>query len=110
MRALSNSKFPPCSVGDTVRVKIPDVDQGRGDFSNILITVIEKTDDDFYKLANKRGTIDEMFTRNQFYVSSVIFGTPKFNQAKADRTRFTRVMPETCTISNIFWNLPRFNR
>ncbi|XP_050307832.1 KRAB-A domain-containing protein 2-like [Anthonomus grandis grandis] len=43
MKALSNSKFPPCSVGDTVRVTIPDVDRGRGDFRNILMTVIEKT-------------------------------------------------------------------
>ncbi|KAK9709222.1 hypothetical protein QE152_g26741 [Popillia japonica] len=62
MKALPNSKFPPCFVGDTVRVKIPDVDRGRGDFRNILITVIEKTDDDFYKLANKRGSIEEMFS------------------------------------------------
>ncbi|CAH2005369.1 unnamed protein product [Acanthoscelides obtectus] len=66
MKALSNSKFPPCSVGDTVIVKIPDVDRGRGDFRNILMTVIEKTEDDFYKLANKTGTIEEMFSRNQF--------------------------------------------
>ncbi|CAH2005632.1 unnamed protein product [Acanthoscelides obtectus] len=68
MKALSNSKFPPCSVGDTVRVKIPDVDRVRGDFRNILMTVIEKIYDEFYKLANKRGTIEEMFSRNQFSV------------------------------------------
>ncbi|XP_050312883.1 KRAB-A domain-containing protein 2-like [Anthonomus grandis grandis] len=35
-----------------------------------LMTVIEKTDDDLYKLANKRGTIEEMFSRNQFSVCS----------------------------------------
>ncbi|KAK4876006.1 hypothetical protein RN001_012428 [Aquatica leii] len=70
MKALSNSKFPPCSVGDIVRVKIPDVDRGRGDFRNILMTVIEKTDDDFYKLANKSGTIEEMFSMNQFSMCS----------------------------------------
>ena len=70
MKALSNSKFPPCSVGDTVRVQIPDVDRGRGDFRNIFMTVIKKTNDDFYKLANKRGTIEEMFSRNQCSVCS----------------------------------------
>ncbi|CAH1988687.1 unnamed protein product [Acanthoscelides obtectus] len=68
LKALSNSKFPPCSGGDTVRVKIPDVDRGSGDFRNILMTVIEKADDDSYKLANKRGTIDEIFSRYQFSV------------------------------------------
>ena len=70
MKALSNSKFPPCSVEYTVRVQIPDIDRGRGDFRNIFMTVIKKTNDDFYKLANKRGTIEEMFSRNQFSVCS----------------------------------------
>ena len=68
MKAMKNSKFPPCSVGDTVRVKIPDVDRGRGDFRNVLMTVVERTDDGFYKLGNARGTIEELFSRNQFSV------------------------------------------
>lgn len=36
------------------------------------MTVIEKTDDDFYKLANKSETIQGMYSRNQFYVCSEI--------------------------------------
>ncbi|KAK9744429.1 hypothetical protein QE152_g7791 [Popillia japonica] len=28
MKSLSNIKYPPCNVGDNVRVKIPDVDRG----------------------------------------------------------------------------------
>lgn len=70
IKTLSNFKFPPCFVGDTVRVNVPDVDRGRVDFRNILMTVIEKTDDNFYKLANKTGTIEEMFSKNQFSVCS----------------------------------------
>jgi len=30
------NKFPPSSIGDTVRVTIPDVDRVRGDPRNIL--------------------------------------------------------------------------
>ncbi|XP_047505092.1 KRAB-A domain-containing protein 2-like [Pieris napi] len=67
MKALSNLKFPPCSVGDTVRVQIPDVDRGRGEFRNVLMVVIEKAGD-LYRLGNERGTIEEMFSRNQFSV------------------------------------------
>lgn len=40
MEALSNSKFLSCSVEDTVRLKISDVDRGRWDFRNVLIPVI----------------------------------------------------------------------
>lgn len=47
IKALSNSKFSPCSVGDIIRVKILDVEWRRDDFSKILMTIVEKTDDDF---------------------------------------------------------------
>lgn len=72
MQALSNSKFPPCSVRDSVKVKIPDIDRGRGTFRNILRTVIEKPDEDFLYtvLSNKSGTIVKIFSRNAFSVSS----------------------------------------
>lgn len=65
--SLINLKFPPCSVGDTVRVQIPDVDRGRGEFRNVLMAVIEKADD-LYRLGNERGTIEEMLSWNQFSV------------------------------------------
>lgn len=68
MTASSNEKFPPCKVGDTVRVKIPDVDRGRGDFPNVLMVVLECNDKGLYKLGNKYGTITELFSRNQFTV------------------------------------------
>ena len=57
----SNSKFPLCKVGDTVRVSIPDVDRGRGDFRNILMAILEIDDKGFYKLGNYFGTIEENF-------------------------------------------------
>ncbi|PZC74010.1 hypothetical protein B5X24_HaOG208441 [Helicoverpa armigera] len=65
--AFPNLKFPSCSVGDTVRVQIPDFDRGRGEFRNVLMVVIEKADD-LYRLGNERSTTEEMFSRNQFSV------------------------------------------
>lgn len=67
MTTLLDSRFPPSSVGDTVRVQIPDVDRGRGDLRNILLSVVE-IKDNFYKLGNEHGTIEEIFSRNQFSV------------------------------------------
>lgn len=68
MTVTSNEKFAACKVGDTVRVKIPDVDRGRGDFPNVLMAVVECADNGLYKLGNKTGTISELFSRNQFTV------------------------------------------
>lgn len=68
MKSLSNIKYPPCNVGDNVRVKIPDVDRGRGDFRNIILTVLQCSENGLYKLGNEKGTIPEMFSRNQFTV------------------------------------------
>lgn len=51
MKILSNSKYAPCSIRDTVRVKIPDNDWGREDFRDI--PVVDRTDDDFDKPAKQ---------------------------------------------------------
>lgn len=48
MPALSDKKFPPCKVGNKVRVKIPVVDRGREGFPNILKVILECNDDGFY--------------------------------------------------------------
>ena len=66
MLKLSNSKFPICKVGDTVRVGIPDVNRGRGDFRNIQKAVLKIDNNGLYKLGNYHGTIEEKFSRNQF--------------------------------------------
>ena len=66
MLKTSNEKFAPASIGDTVRVKIPDVDRGRTDSRNVLAVITDVEDEDFYKLANENGTLKQLFTRNQF--------------------------------------------
>jgi len=51
MKFRSNNKFPPASIGDTVRITIPDV--GRGVPRNILFAVV---------------SIEEHYSRSQFDV------------------------------------------
>lgn len=53
MKERSAVKFPPCKVGDTVRVKIPDFDKGRGDFINGLMLVLKVGEEGLYRLGMK---------------------------------------------------------
>lgn len=53
MLNTSGFKYPVAKVGDTVRVKVTDVDWARSDGRNILATVVEITDVNFYKLSTK---------------------------------------------------------
>lgn len=68
MQKISDAKFPPASVGDTVTVSVPKVDRGRGDPRNVVAVVLEATEDGFYKLGNKDGVLASMYARNQFDV------------------------------------------
>jgi hypothetical protein len=68
MLRTSKRKFPPAQIGDTVRIQVPDVDRGRTDPRNVLAVVVGIEDSDFYRLANKHGTLKQLFTRNQFAI------------------------------------------
>lgn len=63
MLAYSNSKF-----GETVKVPVPDLDRGRSDSRNILAIVLEKNENDLYKLGTTHGIINQMYSRNQFSI------------------------------------------
>ncbi|XP_050056267.1 uncharacterized protein LOC126549911 [Aphis gossypii] len=67
MLRSSNQKFPTAQVGDTVRVRVSDIDRGRMDYQNILAVIMD-VDNDFYKLGTKYGFISQLYTRNQFAV------------------------------------------
>ena len=64
----TDKKFPPASLGDTVRVPIPDVDKGRGDPRNVLAVVMNVTEDGFYRLGTERGILNQLYARSQFSV------------------------------------------
>ncbi|KAK9679289.1 hypothetical protein QE152_g40145 [Popillia japonica] len=68
MLRTSKKKFPAAQIGDTVRIQVPDVDRGRTDPRNVLAIVVGIQNSDFNKLANKNGTLKELFTGNQFEI------------------------------------------
>jgi len=70
MKFRSINKFPPCNVGDTVRVKLPDVDRSKGDPQNVLFAVVSISDNQYYELGNKNGTLHQLYSRNQFTICS----------------------------------------
>ncbi|KAF2904425.1 hypothetical protein ILUMI_01750 [Ignelater luminosus] len=64
----SNSKYPSAKVGDTVRIRVPDVDLAGSDQINLLATVTEITENNLYKLGTKYGILSQSFSRNQLTV------------------------------------------
>jgi len=68
MLRTSKQKFQPAKFGETIRIRVPDVDLSKMDPQNILSVVLDIVDNDFYKLATKNGAINRLYTRNQFSV------------------------------------------
>lgn len=68
MLRISKRKFPPAQIGDTVQIQVPDNYRESTDATNVLAVVIGIEDSDFYKLANKNGTLRELYSRNQFVI------------------------------------------
>ena len=68
MTKLSDKRYPSAEVGDSVKVRVPDVDRSRCDARNILgaITAIEENGS--YKIGTKFGAIDTSYSRNQFSI------------------------------------------
>ena len=54
------------TLGDNVAIPIPAVDRGRGDASNILGAIVDKTHSDQYKIAVKCGVLNGHYSRNRF--------------------------------------------
>ena len=67
MTRLTREKFPPGKVGDTVKVRVPDVDRGRCDSRNISEVIMEvHLTKDLYKIGTKDGIRNFLYTCNQF--------------------------------------------
>ena len=64
MKFTSEKQFPPIAVGETVMVKVPEVDRSKADSKNIIAIVLEEVDG-MYKLGTEKGRIAALYTRNQ---------------------------------------------
>ena len=53
-------------IGDNVAVPIPMVDRGRGDPRNILGVILNRNENDLYRIAVKEGVLKTKYTRTEF--------------------------------------------
>ena len=53
-------------IGDNVAVPIPMVDKGRGDPRNILGVILDRNENDLYRIAVKEGVLKTKYTRTEF--------------------------------------------
>ncbi|XP_076055268.1 uncharacterized protein LOC143033663 [Oratosquilla oratoria] len=53
-------------VGDNVAVPIPMVDRGRGDLRNIIGVIVDRDENDLYRIAVEAGILSTKDSRNQF--------------------------------------------
>lgn len=68
MKATSSKQMPTVTIGQTVKIKIPEVDRSKVDARILLAVVLQIVDEDFYRLGTKAGTLSQLFTRNQFII------------------------------------------
>ena len=61
----SNKKFKQCEIGDSVTLKVPDVDKGRGNFNNVMTRVLEIEDTGMLTLGTKDGVLKGKYTREK---------------------------------------------
>lgn len=54
LKAL-NLKFPADKVGNTEKLRIPDVDRARSDLRILLVVILEVQNEEYYQLGTKQG-------------------------------------------------------
>lgn len=68
MKLASIKKCGDAPVGTNVRIPVPKVDRGKGDFPNLMGVVEEITEEGFYRIGTRNGTLERLFARSQFTV------------------------------------------
>ncbi|XP_054734682.1 uncharacterized protein LOC129242145 [Anastrepha obliqua] len=56
------TRLTNAQIGDNVQIQVPDGDRGHTDNRNVLAVVVGIENSDFYKLANKNGTLKQLYT------------------------------------------------
>lgn len=74
MLRLTNNKFTPASVGDSVRVPIPEVDRSKCASRNVIGVVMDiDKEKSMYKIGTAQGVLKTLFTRGEFDVCKESF-------------------------------------
>src|SRR5688572_30351836 len=56
----------PGNPGDNVTLPIPLVERGRGDPRNLMGVILDRDENDMYRIALRTGILEGRYTRNQF--------------------------------------------
>jgi len=57
MKASSSKKFQKPTLGQNVRIKIPDIDRAKMDPRSVIAVITNIKDEEFYELATKLGKL-----------------------------------------------------
>lgn len=66
MKIASTKNFPKPTLGQNVKIKVPDIDRSKMDPKSVIAVITDIKDDDFYVLGTKFGKFKSLYTRNQF--------------------------------------------
>ena len=68
MLKSSINRIPPVNIGDSVLIQISSPDTMTTLGSKNLLGIISNKEDDLYTISTRQGTIESLYTRNQFEV------------------------------------------
>ena len=63
MKLFSDAKHPQVSIGDNIIIRIPDIDRGKADLRNLIGVVMERNDEDLYRIGTKDGILNKLYCR-----------------------------------------------
>jgi hypothetical protein len=66
MKATFSKKFQKPTLGQNVRIKIPDIGRAKINPKSIIAVFLDITDEEFYEPGTKLGKLKALYTRNQF--------------------------------------------
>jgi hypothetical protein len=66
MKATSSKKFQKPTLGQNVRIEMPDVDRAEMDPKSVIAVITDIKGEEFYELGTKLGKLKALYTRNQF--------------------------------------------
>ncbi|KAI4459376.1 hypothetical protein MML48_6g00002560 [Holotrichia oblita] len=74
MLVLSSVKYPAAAnIGNSVVVKIPDVDRAKSDARNAIAVIMSLEEEGMYRPGTEHGILDQPYARNQFTICKEIF-------------------------------------
>jgi hypothetical protein len=66
MKETSSKKFQKPTLGQNIRIKIPDIDRAKMDPRSIITAITDIKEEEFYELGTKLVKLKALYTRNQF--------------------------------------------